>query len=608
MTRFAPARRALSALLALLCPLTAGCAAPAVQETPRTPPAAATATPRATATPAPSPTPQDTGEAARLFAALDAEAFAAYAQRSGARVRALLADPAAQGLSDAAASWGDPSPEAAQAYAGACAELLERLFEIDRSALGEGEQLAYDVLQRYWEQTVAAASCAMFEEPFAPETGAQVWLPQALRLMRIETQDDAEAYVSLVEDAPRYLAALLELEQARAAEGLFLTEQALSSVLGQIDALLSEDGRAALLTAFSEALSRMEGLTDAQREAYEARAQALYDGAFADGWIALREGLAALSDQCRRKEGLYALGEQAQEYFALAMQRQAASALTPEDALLLLEQEYAYQYRAYYELNLSVDEAAAGAALTSGRAEDDLAYLLETARAHLDGLPETACAVREAPGLAAACVRPPLDAPEQGAVALDPEAERADLLLTLAREGYPGKQYLYARSAEDAPGLMQRALALPGYYDGWGAYAAELAVLWQDRFDQAAALMRLYDAMAPGVLMRAICSIKVNYEGLERGELQEYLSMYGLGEDAHVDFFFDAAVNEPFAAFPEALGYAQLADLMRSLSADLGAAYREDEALAQYLSYGPAYGDLLRERMDVWADAQVDKG
>lgn len=216
--------------------------------------------------------------------------------------------------------------------------------------------------------------------------------------------------------------------------------------------------------------------------------------------------------------------------------------------------------------------------------------------------------MREAPGLAAACVRPPLDAPEQGAVALDPEAERADLLLTLAREGYPGKQYLYARSAEDAPGLMQRALALPGYYDGWGAYAAELAVLWQDRFDQAAALMRLYDAMAPGVLMRAICSIKVNYEGLERGELQEYLSMYGLGEDAHVDFFFDAAVNEPFAAFPQALGYAQLADLMRSLSADLGAAYREDEALAQYLSYGPAYGDLLRERMDVWADAQVDKG
>lgn len=358
MTRFAPARRALSALLALLCPLTAGCAAPAVQETPRTPPAA-TATPQATATPAPSPTPQDTGEAARLFAALDAEAFAAYAQRSGARVRALLADPAAQGLSDAAASWGDPSPEAAQAYAGACAELLERLFEIDRSALGEGEQLAYDVLQRYWEQTVAAASCAMYEEPFAPETGAQVWLPQALRLMRIETQDDAEAYVSLVEDAPRYLAALLELEQARAAEGLFLTEQALSSVLGQIDALLAGDGRAALLTAFSEALSRMEGLTDAQREAYEARAQALYDGAFADGWIALREGLAALSDQCRRKEGLYALGEQAQEYFALAMQRQAASALTPEDALLLLEQEYAYQYRAYYELNLSVDEAAA---------------------------------------------------------------------------------------------------------------------------------------------------------------------------------------------------------------------------------------------------------
>ena len=34
----------------------------------------------------------------------------------------------------------------------------------------------------------------------------------------------------------------------------------------------------------------------------------------------------------------------------------------------------------------------------------------------------------------------------------------------------------------------------------------------------------------------------------------------------------------------------------------------QKDVLTQYLSYGPAYFNLLQERMDIWADEQVKNG
>lgn len=612
MKRLRVSHRMLAALLALACLVPAGCVEPASPAATQTP---AVATVEPAATPEPTATPQPAGEASRLLEALDKDAFAAYAAQDAPTLHALLADPSAFGLATPAedASWGACSAEAAHARAADCVAFLERLLEIDRSALSERDQLSYDLLQQYFTAVIAADGYEYYDEPLSPVTGVQAWMPLSLWLYAIETPEDAEAYLALAADAPRYLAEVLAYERMRAEKGLFMTETALNAVLAEIDALLAAGDELYLIEEFAKTLDLAEGLTQEERVAFAARAAETLSGAFLDGFRTLRDGLSELSGACRREEGLYALGEDAQAYFVLRMQAAAASDMTPEDALLLLEQEYAYQYRAYYELNLSVSDA--DAPLKGDSVEEELAYLLEVTDGALPALPAHGYALRQAPKAlghaldAVVCIAPPLDAWERITVIDNPDADRNSLFLTLSREGYPGRLYLYAGSRNAGGlGLMQRALALPGYYDGWAAYAAELAVLWQDRYDPAAALMRLYDEMAPGVLMLAICSIKVNYEGMERDDLQEYLSMYGLGEDAHVNFFFNTAVDRPFAAFSEALGYAQLADMMRSFSADMGEAYLENEVLAQYLSYGPAYTNLLRERMDIWADEQVDKG
>ena len=209
----------------------------------------------------------------------------------------------------------------------------------------------------------------------------------------------------------------------------------------------------------------------------------------------------------------------------------------------------------------------------------------------------------------AAYAIPPLDEWEDNIILLNPSADQTYLFLTLAHEGYPGHmyQYLYQRNL-DGLGLMQRAISFSGYYEGWAQFAEELAILAQDKYNRSTTMMQFCNDMASNALLLAITSIKVNYEGMEPEDLKEYLSAFGLGEDMFVDLLFEYAVNMPFYALSYAVGYAQLASLMRSLSADMGENYVQKDVLTQYLNYGPAYFNLLRERMDVWADEQLKEG
>ena len=179
MKRLRVSHRMLAALLALACLVPAGCVEPASPAATQTP-AVATAVP--VATPEPTATPQPAGEASRLLEALDKDAFAAYAAQDAPTLHALLADPSAFGLATPAedASWGACSAEAAHARAADCVAFLERLLEIDRSALSEREQLSYDLLQQYFTAVIAADGYEYYDEPLSPVTGVQAWMPLSL--------------------------------------------------------------------------------------------------------------------------------------------------------------------------------------------------------------------------------------------------------------------------------------------------------------------------------------------------------------------------------------------------------------------------------------------
>ena len=591
------------------------------ESSPAAPALLATAEPAATAeqrTPEPIETPEPKGdaqEAARLFHALDTDVFRAFATSDGYTLHRLLTSPETYGISLAPEqyTWGSLSEAAAAEDAAQAAAFLEALHAIDRELLAARDQLSYDVLEQYLQLESGKGAYFGYYEPLEQSAGVQVQLPLALALCRLETAEDIQRYLALMADTPRYFSEVLAYEKLRSERGLFMTEEALSAVISDCNTVIHHGKDFFLFAAFDDAVDAMEGLSRSERNEYRQQNAEAVENSLVPAFTLLRDGLQALAATCRPMEGAYAGGEEAIAYYALRLQEESSALLTPEDALALLEpamQDMFITMQTIYAEDASV--ASGKLKISAGSAKKDMAYLETLSKNLLPQLPEHSLTLREIPREmgermgAAAYVIPPLDAEKAHTLLLNPRQEDNTLLLTLAHEGYPGHlcQYLYQRSIEGL-GLTQRALTFGGYAEGWAQMAEEWIILEQTRYDQNATMFAFCNSMLSSAILPSVVSIYVNYYGYERDDVQEYLNQYGLGDAAHADLYFRLAVNAPYGTLRYAIGYAQLSEMMRGMSELLGEAYLQQEVLQQYLDYGPAYFNLIQERMDEWADARV---
>ena len=355
-------------------------------------------------------------------------------------------------------------------------------------------------------------------------TGLQVNLPLALWLLRVETQEDVERYLALAADTPRYLDQVLAYEQERAERGLFMTESALDAVLSDLDQLIRTGDDLFLIDEFEQSLEQIEELTDEQRADYAAQARELLSGEFLQAFSLLRDGLEALRASCREPEGMYALGEDALSYYALQLQAEAASDITPEDAMVLLEQEFLYLLISYQTLSLTEEGMQdPGTPLTSGDVEQDLADLraiAETVPAGGTGThlhaptgagraggpdePRSLChsAARRVGGQhhpAQPVCRPDVSVPDAGARGVS----RPHVSVSLPAQ--PRRPGPHAAGRSRFPVIMRAGRSLP----------RELAILAQDKYNRSTTMMQFCNDMASNALLLAITSIKVNYEGME---------------------------------------------------------------------------------------------
>ncbi len=70
------------------------------------------------------------------------------------------------------------------------------------------------------------------------------------------------------------------------------------------------------------------------------------------------------------------------------------------------------------------------------------------------------------------------------------------------------------------------------------------------------------------------------------------------------DIYDPFIIGHPFYYMPYAYGYARLVNLIDVAQQTLGDRFDEKAFLAQYLSYGPSYFNLLSDRLDQWAAEQ----
>lgn len=564
------------------------------------------------ATPTPAPTP--VLPANERFDAVDKAFFTDYVTSDWYTFRAFVKNPDTFGIDASAVpvTWGEFSEEKSRETLDRYEAWLAELSAIPREELDERRQFSCDVLSEYLENTVLEGRYEYYYEPLPTLTGFHSDLPIILGLYELDTESDLTEYLQLLADVPRYMNEILVYEQERAARGLFMTGEALDTVTGQCSAIIDARNDSFLLATFNEALDDIGGLSDDKKAQYREQNRQLVTGSFADAYAALRDGLEALRPSCRTAEGMYALGDDGINYFAARMQNEGSTLLDPADALQLLQDE---MYNMIVAMSTIAMENPAALDdlekdITTGDTAGDLDYLEKLSSGLLAPLPAHTLTVSEVPEelesqtSPAMYVIPAVDDWKDNEVLVNPAASTDTILFTLAHETYPGHlyQYVYQRALTDLS-LSQRVMSLSGYAEAWSQMAVELFIERQAEFNRDQCTIQYDNSLVINTILPAIISIKVNYQGESLEDIESYLTTYGMQSIASV--YYQHAIDSPFYFFRYALGYCQFAQMLRSAENDLGDAFDQGAYLMQYLNYGPAQMNILRERMDIWVDAQA---
>ena len=161
-------------------------------------------------------------------------------------------------------------------------------------------------------------------------------------------------------------------------------------------------------------------------------------------------------------------------------------------------------------------------------------------------------------------------------------------------------QFVYQYSLGTIP-KFQMVIETNGYAESWSTNSELNVASINDRFGADYAMVTFFDEYFTNTLV-TYCSILINGQGKSVEDIRSYLSSWGM--EQYADYIYDISITMPVYYFKYVLGFNELRDLTETCQKTLGKKFDSVTFYEEYLSWGPGTFDLLRERMNNWANAQ----
>lgn len=579
--------------------------------------------PTAALKPSASATPTETDSAAAAeneaaLKALDEEMFASSVSSDALSFHLTVEHPESfPEITDVPSGWGEFTYEQACADNESSIAYLERLKVIDRDMLCDDSKITYDTLLQFLEMSIEEHEYYYYNEVLDTLVGFHSNLPLNLVFYDMHSAQDVEAYLTLLEDTPRYISQVLAFEEEKSAAGKFMRDNALDTVLSQIQDFIDSRETCFLLGTFDEAIEKIDSLTDAERAAYSERNKELVN-ALIDSYAVLFEGLDALRSTATNDGGLSEYGEEGKAFFAAELKYNACSDLTPKEALNVLYDELDAQVERLYKAlveDQSVYERFDTLELSVGTTEDNIDYLTELMAEYYPELPEHTLTFMDCPSeledqfSPAAYLIPSVDNPSENLIILNQKTLGDDTryLDTLAHEGYPGHlyHYQYIRTLIDKTGYTRQAMSLGGYYEAWSQSAEVFFDTYNSEFGYAYCTFMSANTTISSLILPAIASIEVNYYGKSASDLEELVATYFGDESAAelAELYYQYAVENPFYFLEYAMGFSIYQQKLREAEELCRDNFDLRSFHETYLNIGPTYFNISMPIMDDWISA-----
>ena len=247
-----------------------------------------------------------------------------------------LQDPSSYGIHDAPISLGQVSTDPEEISA-AAENALALLHRHDREKLSGENRLTYDILEQYLSNSLRESAYALYEEPLSSLTGTQAQLPVLLSEYRFSNREDVETYLKLLDQVPVYFQSILEFEEARSREGLFMSAQRADAVVEECQVFLDLGEKNYLYSSFRERLKELS-LPQDDLEAYCRENAAAVKRSVFPAYQDLMDGILALRDTGKNSGGLCHFPEGETYYEILAAMETGSDRSVPELQALTRQQ------------------------------------------------------------------------------------------------------------------------------------------------------------------------------------------------------------------------------------------------------------------------------
>ncbi len=514
----------------------------------------------------------------------------------------------------------------------ALSRLSDSLAEFDPAKLSEANRFLYNLLCTYIDAAAHTAAYPYFSEPLSPSSGMPSELPILLAEYRLDTPEDVELYLAILNQIPAYFDGLIVFEQEKAAAGLFMSDTTADKVIAQCAELMNieqlESNSHFLELTFTQRLETLleAGLiTQQEALAYEAENNRLLTTVVAPAYDRLADELTLLKGSGKDTCGL-ARHEGGQDYYTALLRMQTGSVRSIDEIKQLLFRDLQSNYEQLAMLlagNPALREQflEEQSLLPQMTPEEMLAFLEAAIRQNFPAIPEATddapvqCRVKyvddglEPYTAPAFYMTPPMDNVWNNTVYINTLDTQGDISLftTLAHEGYPGHLYqtLYSQQFWEKSGTtpLRSVLYYGGFVEGWAMYAElssyDYAVsLAEEAHPEAADYYRLcrLDRQIQ-LCLYALLDIFIHYDGATLENVCDILSSFGSTNPEAMAAIYAYIAEEPCNYPKYYLGYLEIMELKKQAAALWG----ENDSAFLYrfhcflLENGPAdFGTLTK--------------
>ena len=518
-----------------------------------------------------------------------------------------LAFPENFGIEDYKISFGDFSEEYEEESFKELRDMLKKLDEFDRELLTEEQQLTYDIMRTYGEDTLKTKGFRLYYDYLSPTNGVQSYLPTLLTEYKFYKEQDVSDYLDALGLFPDYFADLIAFAKEQADAGFFMPDFEADKVIDQCQQFMADPENHYMIDSFNLRLDETDFLSEEDKAVYREENEHLIQDVVIPSYGYLAEELGKLKGSGKNDAGLYYF-DKGREFYELLVRDSTGSDKSVKEIENMILDKMQRDLETIW--NMALDGDAFDRMMDCPVELDDpyeVLNLLKDGIARDFPVPdELPFEVNYVPASMeeymnpAYYILPPIDYLENNVIYINNAHSTDDIeqFVTLAHEGFPGHLYQTTYFYGKNPSAIRKLFGFSGYSEGWGTYAEVYAYRLAGIDDTMILLNELNKSYS--FALYCLADIGINYEGWTFEDTQDFL---GVDEETCREVY-EILVEEPALYLAYYGGYLEFVELREKAEETLGEQFDLKEFHTFLLDVGPAQFEIIEDRLDKWLDAR----